>query len=43
MSQPIDYDEIKFDKDVIFEDILNTPDTSDVGYFVEVDLTDPNN
>ena len=32
------YDEIKFDKNVILEDILNTPDDSDLGYFIEVDL-----
>ena len=38
MSQPLPYDEIKFDKNVELEDILNTPDTSDIGYFIEVDL-----
>ena len=31
MSQPIPYDEIKFDKNVKLEDILNTPDDSDTG------------
>ena len=43
MSQSSPYDEIKFDKDVKLEDILNTPDNSDVEYFVEVDLTSPDN
>ena len=43
MSQPLPFDEIKFDKNVTLEDILNTPDDSDIGYFVEVDLTYPNN
>ena len=38
MSQPITYDEIKFDKNYKLEDILNTPDDSDMGYFNEVDL-----
>ena len=38
VSQPLPYDEIKFDKNVKLEDILNTPDDSDIGYFIEVDL-----
>ena len=38
MSQPLPYDEIKFDNNVKVENILNTPDDSDIGYFVEVDL-----
>ena len=38
MSEPLPYDEIKFDRDIKLEDILNTPDDSDIGYFVEVDL-----
>ena len=37
-SQPSPYDEIKFDRDVRLEDILNTADDSDIGYFIEVDL-----
>ena len=41
MSQPLPYDEIKFDKNVKLEDILKTPDDSDIGYFIEVDLTYP--
>ena len=43
MSQPLPYDEIKFDKNVKLEDILNTPDDSDIGYFIEVDFTYPDN
>ena len=38
MSEPLPYDEIKFDNNVKLEDILNTPDDSDIGYFIEVDL-----
>ena len=38
MSQILPYDEIKFDNNVKLEDILNTPNDSDIGYFVEVDL-----
>ena len=29
-------------RNVILEDILNTPDDSDIGYFLEVDLSYPN-
>ena len=43
MSQYLPYDEIKFDNTVKLEDILNTPDDSEIGYFIEVDLTYPNN
>ena len=43
MSKPLPYDEIKFDNTVKLEDILNTPDDSDTGYFIELDLTYPNN
>ena len=43
MSQYLPYDEIKFDNNIKLEDILNTPDDSDIGYFLEVDLTYPNN
>ena len=43
MSEPLPYDEIKFDNDVNLEDIINTPDDSDIGYFVEVDLKYPDN
>ena len=43
MSGPLPYDEIKFDNTVKLEDILNTPDDSDIGFFVEVDLKYPDN
>ena len=43
MSEPLPYDEIKFDNDVNLEDILNTPNDNDIGYFVEVDLKYPDN
>ena len=41
MSEPLPYDEIKFDKSVKLEDILKTQDDNDIGYFGEVDLTYP--
>ena len=41
MSQPLLYDEIKFDKTVKLEVILNIPDDSDIGDFSEVDLKNP--
>ena len=41
MSQYLPYDEIKFDNNVSLDDILNTPDDSDIGYFIEVDLIYP--
>ena len=43
MSQYLPYDDIKFDNKVKLDDILHTPDDSEVGYFVEVDLKYPNN
>ena len=43
MSQHLPYDEIKFDRNVKLEEILKTPDDSDIGYFIEVDLTCPDN
>ena len=38
MSQSLLYDKIKFDGYVKLEDILNTPDDSDIGYFNEVEI-----
>ena len=43
MSEPLPYDVIKFDNNVKLEDILNTPDDSEIGYFIEVDLKYPDN
>ena len=43
MSDYLPYDEIKFDRIVKLEEILNTPDDSDIGYFIEVDLKYPDN
>ena len=43
MSQASPYDEIKFDKNVKLEDILNSPNDSDIGYFNEVNLKYPDN
>ena len=43
MSQSLPYDEIKFDNDVKLEDILNSPDDSDIGYLIEVDIKYPDN
>ena len=43
MSQPLPFDELKFDNNVKLEDILNTPDDSNIGYFIEVELVYPNN
>ena len=44
MSKPLPYDDIKFEtENVCLEEILNTPDDSDIGYFLEVDLEYPHN
>ena len=43
MSQMLPYDEINFEKDICLEEILNTPDDSEIGYFLEVDLKYSNN
>ena len=43
MSQYLPYDEIKFDNTVKLEDILNTRDDNDFGYFIEVDIKYPDN
>ena len=42
MRQTLPYDEIKFDN-VKLENILNAPDDSDIGYFIEVNLIHPDN
>ena len=38
MSEYLPNDEIKFDRDVKLDETLNTPDDSDIVYFIEVDL-----
>ena len=38
LSQYLPYDEIKYEKKVKLADILSTPEDSDYGCFVEVDL-----
>ena len=38
ISEYLPYDDIQFDKNVKLEDIINTPDDSDLGYFIEFDL-----
>ena len=43
MSQRLPYDEIKFEKDICLEEIINTPDDNEIGYFLEVDLKYPDN
>ena len=43
MSEHLPYDEIKFDNNVKLEDTLKTPDDSDLGSFIEVDLKYPDN
>ena len=42
MSETLPYDEIKLDNNVKLEDILNTPDDSDIGYYMKVDEVDLN-
>ena len=41
MSQPLPYDEIKFGRNVCSKEIIITPDNSDIGFFLEVDLSYP--
>ena len=43
MSQFLPYDEIKFEKVICLDINLNTPDDSEIGYFLEVDLKYPDN
>ena len=44
MSQSLPYDDIKFETENVFlEEILNTSDDNDIGYFLEVDLEHPHN
>ena len=43
MSQSLPYDETEFDKNVKQQDTLNTPNDSDIGFFIECDLKKPDN
>ena len=43
MSEGLPYNEIKFDRNVKLEEVLDTPDDSDIGDFIEVDLKVPDN
>ena len=43
MSQLLNYDENKFDTNISSEDILITPDDSEIGFSVELDLSHPDN
>ena len=43
MSQPLPFDEIIHDRYVKLDDILSTPDVSDNGYLIEVDMKNPDN
>ena len=40
-SEFLPYDEIKFDKKVYSEKFLSTPNDGDIGFFLEVDLSYP--
>ena len=41
ISDSLPYEGIKFDRKVKSEDILNTPDDLDIGFFREIDLEYP--
>ena len=43
MPESLLYEYIKFDRNVKLEEILNSPDDSDIGYFIEVDCKYPDN
>ena len=43
MSQSSPKDKTKFDRKVKLEVILSTPDDSDIGYFINVDVSYPDN
>ena len=43
MSQPLPFDEIKFERNVCLNEILNSQDDNDIGYFLEVHSTYPYN
>ena len=38
VSESLPENQINFDKNIFIEEILNTPNDSDIGYFIETDL-----
>ena len=42
MCQHLPYSDIKIINNILFDDVVHTPDESDIGYMVEVDLSFPN-
>ena len=49
LSQPLPYDETEMSPGLLefhmnkLEEIINTPDDSDIGYFIEIGLINPDN
>ncbi len=41
MSQPLPFKDLKFENNITLENILETSDNNDVGYYVECDLSYP--
>jgi hypothetical protein len=41
MCQHLPYGNIKIDNDILLDDVIDTPDDSDIGYMVEVDIAFP--
>jgi hypothetical protein len=41
MCQHLPYSNIKIDNDILLDDVIDTPDDSDIGYMVEVDIAFP--
>ena len=41
MCQHLPYSDIKLNNDILFDDVINTSDESDIGYMVEVGLSVP--
>ena len=36
ISQPLPFDDIKFERNICLEEMLNTPDDSDIGVFLKL-------
>jgi hypothetical protein len=41
MCQHLPYSDIKINNNISDDDVINTPDDSDIGYMVEVDISFP--